>query len=92
MNGETFPWILKHPSGKAWFDTLHSDKTKEIYLSRLKQYCDAVGKNPDELIAFKIDGLRNVAAAKEFQAESLLNNYLYNENLTDGAKSLCSQR
>jgi len=56
---ETFPWILKHPSGKAWFDTLHSDRTKEIYLSRLKQYCDAVSKNPDELIELKIGGLRN---------------------------------
>ena len=29
----------------------------------------------------KIDGLRNVATEKEFQAEALLNNYLYNNNL-----------
>ena len=48
----------------------------------MKQYCDAVSKNPDELIALKIDGLRNVVTAKEFQAESLLNDYLYHNYLT----------
>jgi hypothetical protein len=29
MTEDTFPWILKFQSGKNWFDTLRSDKTKE---------------------------------------------------------------
>jgi rubrerythrin len=44
ITDDTFPWILKFQSGKNWFDTLRSEKTKEIYLTRLRQYCDAVGK------------------------------------------------
>ncbi|MCJ7793674.1 hypothetical protein MUP42_01940, partial [Candidatus Bathyarchaeota archaeon] len=86
MSEDTFPWILKFQSGKTWFDTLRYEKTKEIYLTRLKQYCDAVSKNPDELIALKVDGLRNVATAEEFQAEALLNNYLYNSDLTSNVQ------
>lgn len=43
-----------------------------------------MNKNPDELIALKIEGLRNIATAIEFQAEDLLDNFLYDEstNLT----------
>lgn len=49
-----------------------------MYSKDMKQYCDAVGKTPTELLALKIEGLRNVATEKEFQAEDLLDNYLYN--------------
>lgn len=89
MTDETFPWILNFQSGKNWFDTLMSEKTKEVYLTRLKQYMDAFGKNPDELIELKVDGLRNVATAKEFQAESLLNNYLYTVTYQAMFRFLC---
>ena len=27
---EVFPWVLRHHSGKIWFDTLWSDKTKKL--------------------------------------------------------------
>ena len=87
MTDDTFPWMLTFASAKNWLDTIRSERTKEIYVLRLKQYCDAVGKNPDELIELKVDGLRNVATAKEFQAESLLNNYLYNNNLTSNIQT-----
>lgn len=50
MTDETFPWILSFQSDRNGVDTLRSDKTKEVNLTRLKQYMDAVGKNPDELI------------------------------------------
>ena len=44
--------------------------------------------NPDELIAFKIDGLKNVATETEFQAERLLEKYLANVNLTQSMKEM----
>jgi hypothetical protein len=86
ITDETLPWMLTFSSAKTWLNTIRSERTKEIYVLRLKQYCDAVGKNPDELIALKIDGLRNVATAKEFQAEALLNDYLYHNNLTSNVQ------
>lgn|GEM_PF-1390846 len=86
MTDDTFPWMLTFTSAKNWLDTLRSERTKEIYVLRLKQYCDAVGKNPDELIELKVDGLRNIATAKEFQAEALLNNYLYHNNLSSNVQ------
>ncbi len=86
MTEETIPWILTFSSGKKWADTLRSEATKEIYFTRIKQYCDAVGKNPDELLEYKIDGLKNITTSKEWQAEELLNNYLYNSGLTEPVK------
>ncbi len=56
MSEQTLPWMQKFRSAKNWINTMRSEHTKTMYLSRLKQYCDAVGKNPDELIEFKIDG------------------------------------
>jgi hypothetical protein len=82
MTDGTFLWILSFQSGKNWFESLRSEKTKEVYLTRLKEYLDAVGKNPAELIQLKIDSLKNVATAQEFQAEALLNNCLYRNNLS----------
>ena len=40
------------------------------------------------LIAYKIEGLKNVASEKEFQAERLLENYFTNCDLTDSAKEM----
>jgi len=90
MTDETFPWMLTFASAKNWLDTIRSERTKEVYVLRLRQYCEGVGKNPDELIQLKIDGLRNVATAKEFQAESLLNDYLYHNNLTSKCSDGCT--
>ena len=50
--------------------------TEQIYISRIFSYCFNVGKNPDELIALKLEGLQNANTPKEFQAEDLLENLL----------------
>jgi hypothetical protein len=50
--------------------------TEQIYISRIASYCLNVGKNPDELIALKLEGLQNVNTEKEFQAEELLESFL----------------
>ena len=70
------------PSVKTWINTIRAENTKNMYLKHLKRYCDAVSKNPDELIEFKIDGLRNVTTPKEFQAEALINDFLFHGDLT----------
>lgn len=57
----------------------NSNVTELLYTSRLKQYCDNIGKNPDELISLKLEGLQNPATQKEFQAEELLENFLRQE-------------
>jgi hypothetical protein len=82
MSEELLPWMLQFQSAKTWINTIRAENTKNMYLKHLKRYCDAVNKNPDELIEFKIDGLRNVTTPKEFHAEALLNNYLFNSDLT----------
>ncbi len=71
-------WLLSFECGKKWFNTITAPRTKEMYSRDLKRYCDAVNKNPTEILALTVDGLRNVATEKEFQAEDLLDNYLYN--------------
>ncbi len=81
-------WILQFESGRNWISKLPSAETRRTFLRNIKRYCEAVGKNPDELIAFKIEGLKNVASEKEFQAERLLENYFANCDLTDSAKEM----
>jgi hypothetical protein len=78
MTNDIEAWLLSFDSGKGWFSTITAPRTKQMYSHDLKQYCDAVGKTPTELLALKVEGLRNVATGIEFQAEELLNNYLYN--------------
>jgi hypothetical protein len=68
-------WLLSFECGKKWFNTITAPRTKEMYSHDMKQYCDAVGKTPSELLALKVEGLRNVATEKEFQAEDLLDSY-----------------
>lgn len=69
-------WILQFNSGLAWFNKLNSQNTKDTYLPNLKKYCNYVKKNPDELIALKIEGLQAINTPKEFQAENLLELFL----------------
>ena len=65
MTEELTQWILQFQSGRAFFNKLNSDVTKRIYLKRLREYCDSVGKNPDELIQLKVEGLRNIGSSIE---------------------------
>jgi hypothetical protein len=78
MTDDIEVWLLSFECGKAWFSTITSPRTKDMYSKDLKQYCHAVGKSPDELLELKVEGLRNIATAKEFQAEKLLDGFLYN--------------
>jgi site-specific recombinase XerD len=81
-------WIQSFKSGKTWFNKLLSEDTKKSFLSDFKLYCDAVGKNPDELISLKEEGLKNIATEKEFQAERLLEDFFANCNLKDSVKMM----
>ena len=69
-------WLLCFECGQTWFNSITSPRTKEMYSKDLKQYCDAVGKNPNELLELKVEGIRNVGTAKEFQAEKMLDSFL----------------
>lgn len=55
--------------------------TEQIYISRIFAYCFNVGKNPDELIQLKLEGLQNVNTEKEFQAENLLEKFIRQDTL-----------
>jgi hypothetical protein len=78
MTNDIESWLLSFDSGKKWFSQITSPRTKEMYSKGLKQYCEAVGKTPTELIALKVEGLKNITSEKEFQAEELLNDFVYN--------------
>ncbi len=79
MTDNILAWLKSFPSSLKWLNTIKSKDTLAIYTKSLHLYCTAVNKNPDELIALKIEGLKNVASAIEFQAEDLLDNFLYDE-------------
>lgn len=81
-------WIQSFKSGKAWFNKLQSPETKKAFLTNFKRYCDSVNKNPDELIAFKVEGLQNVNTDKEWQAERLLEDYFENCDLKNSVKEM----
>ncbi len=72
MTEDIEAWLKSFGTGLKWWNTIKSPVTQDIYMKNMKQYCDAAGKTPDELIELKIEGLRNVATPKEFQAEDLL--------------------
>lgn len=80
--------VLNFESGRIWYNKLVSPVTKRIYLSNPKNYCDAVGKNPDELIQLKLDGLKSIGTNKEFQAETLSETYLSTVKLTMNMKDM----
>ena len=81
-------WTLQYESGRLWINKLPSDETILAFTRNLKRYSEAVGKNPDELIAFKIEGLKSVSTEIEGQAERLLENYLSKCDLTDSVKEM----
>ena len=62
-------WMLSFESGRNWLPHLPSSQTKEPFIRHLKKYSQYAKMNPDELINFKIEGLKAVATEKEFQAE-----------------------
>jgi hypothetical protein len=87
MTDDRLAWIKGFSTSNQWIQGIKSQNTLGSYVKYLYQYCQAVQKNPDELIALKVEGLRNVATEKEFKAEQLLNNYLYdNSGLTINIK------
>jgi hypothetical protein len=71
-------WLLSFVSGQNFYDKKckSSKDTETNYIGRIASYCFNVSKNPDELIALKLEGLQNPASTKEFQAEELLENFL----------------
>ena len=81
-------WLLQFESGRNWVSKLPSEQTRRVFIRNLQKYSEGVNKNPDELIAFKIEGLRNIATEKEFQAERLLENYLSGCNLSVSSKEM----
>ena len=66
-------WLLFFISGQNFHykKCKNSKMTEQIYISRIVSYCINSGKNPDEHIALKLEGLQNVNTQKEFQAEEL---------------------
>jgi integrase len=83
-------WLLSFESGKDFYNKrLKNSKDTEIeYTRRLKRYCANVHKNPDELIAFKLEGQQNSATKKEFQAEELLERFLNQDKIFDENKGV----
>jgi integrase len=71
-------WLLSFVSGQNFYDKKmkNSKMTEQIYISRIFTYCFNVGKNPDELIQLKLEGLQNTNTPKEFLAEETLENFL----------------
>jgi len=86
MTDSLVQWILQYETGRAWYNKLLSEVTKCIYLQRFKRYCDAVEKNPDELIDLKVEGLKSINTSKEFQAENLFETFLATSALTPNMK------
>jgi len=84
-------WLLSFVSGQNFYDKKmkNSKDTETIYISRIASYCFNVGKNPDELIQLKLEGLQNSNTSKEFLAEETLENFLRKDELyrlVDGEK------
>ncbi len=75
-------WVLSFESGRNWLPHLPSSSTKEPFIRHLKKYSLWAKMNPDELINFKIEGLKAVATEKEFQAERMLEKYLRQTGMT----------
>ena len=81
-------WINGFASGRTWQNKLGSKLTKEKFAEYFKVYCDDIHvlKNPDQLIALKVEGLQNVGTEKEFQAENLLENFFAESKMKPTAK------
>lgn len=81
-------WLLSYISGQNFYNKKlkNSPYTELEYTRRLKRYCVAVKKTPEELITLKLEGLQHPATEKEFQAETLLETYLQSDSITPSAK------
>jgi hypothetical protein len=79
-------WLIAYPEGRAWLSAkLKSPETKRYWIEILHDYCQAVRKNPTELITLKFEVLTN--PVKVHQAEKLMVNYLTtNAKLTPSTK------
>jgi len=91
LTQSTNEWLLSFTAGRAFFDKKmkNSRDTERLYSMRLFDYCFNVGKNPDELIQLKLEGLQKPNTEKEFAAEDLLENFLRQNTfyrLKDGQK------
>ena len=84
---ENEKWILKFESGRNWVSKLPSQHTKRIFIRALQKYCQALNKNPDELIAFKLEGDKAKGEEKEWQAERTLEKYLRDSDMTQSVKA-----
>ena len=51
MTDDIIPYLEQFTSSKRWIKSLKSQNTKDVYSLRFKQYCDAVEKNPDEILS-----------------------------------------
>jgi len=71
-------WISKFRSGKIWINKLVSDATIDSYLPLFKRFCELTEKDPDELIAYKMEDMQLVGTEKEFQAEELYEDIIKN--------------
>ena len=69
MTDNLVKWINQFHSGKVWLSKLKSKETIRVYLPNFKTFCDAVNKNPDQLIQMKVEGLKAVGTKQEFQVE-----------------------
>lgn len=80
-------WLLSFDCGKKWLNTITAKRTKDLYSKDMKDYCDAVGKTPHELLKLKptlVEIVLMSQTGKDLQtinenaAEDLLDNFLYN--------------
>jgi len=70
--------FLNYESVKQWFDGLgsnSSEHTKEAYLNDLIQYCDWLGKTPDQLKEERKQELKSDDIDVKMTAEKTLNRY-----------------
>ena len=78
--------LLEFVSGRNWKPHLHSEHTKRIFFRHLQKYSQWAKMNPDELINFKIEGLKAIATEKEWQAERLGEKYLRESGMTQSVQ------
>jgi integrase len=87
-------WLLSFVSGQKFFNSKLKDSkdTEENYTSHLKQYCDDVGKNPDQLLKLKPTTFEllammqkgiDVSTLSETAAKDTLETYLAKETIYD---------
>jgi hypothetical protein len=89
MTDELKKWLKGFRSGQLWLVNLKSPETIRLYLPYLKMYCDAIGKNPDELIGLKMEGQRQVGTNKEFQVHEDIPTSLLQTNQKHPIHAIC---